>query len=172
MTDTARISQAERVLSREAEAARDLVALIGASDDEALAHDMIEGETDLHGAIASALDMLDQTEALAEGIKALMARYADRKAATERRAERIRGGIQQAMAMAGLRTVQLPAATVSLKAVAPKPIIEDESLIPAEFWTPQAPKLDRAALTKAAKAAAIPGVAMSNGGESLQIRRT
>ena len=171
MSEAKRITAAEWALSREAEAARDLIFAINAGDDDELAADMVEGETNLHEAITAALDMLDQTEALSEGIKALMAKYAERKTVTERRGDRIRAAIQQAMQVSGLKTLHLPAATLTVKPVPPKPIIEDESLIPAEFWKPAAPTLDRAAINKAAKDGALPGVTMSNGGETLQIRR-
>ena len=166
-----RISGVEWALSREAEAARDLLAIINADEDEALAGDMVEGETSLHEAITAALDMMDQAEALSEGIKALVAKYGERKTMAERRAQRIRAAIQQAMQLAGLKSLQLPAATLTVKPVAPKPIIEDESLIPADFWKPQAPTLDKAAINAAARSAPVPGVTMSNGGEALQIRR-
>ena len=172
MTDAKRISGAEWAMAREAEAARELLDIINAGDDEQLANDMVEGETDLHGAITVALDMLDQTDALSDGIGLLIAKYQERKAAADRRAERIRAAIQQAMQLSGLKSMALPAATLTVKAVPPKPVIEDESLIPADFWTPQAPKLDRAAINKAAKNGPLPGVTMSNGGEALQIRRT
>ena len=46
-----------------------------------------------------------------------------------------------------------------------------EALIPAKFWKPQDPKLDRAAVAEALKAGeTVPGASLSNGGLSLSIR--
>lgn len=161
----------QRDLSREGLAAADLMAELR-TDDAELAHDMIEGETDLLEAIAAALDEIDQCEIIAEGCKAKAEQIDRRRIRAEARAERIRTMIEQAMTLADLTTARLPSATLTVKAVPPKPIISDESLIPAEFWEPQAPKLNRKALNAAAKERAIPGVEKTNGSVSLQIRRT
>lgn len=165
-----RSGEVERAVSREAQAARDLLDQIGRDDDD-LSSDMVEAETGLTEAIARALSEMDEAQAHAEGVKLLIERQTARMDALRRRADRIRAAIEQAMTVAGLSTLRLPAATLTVKAVPPKPIIEDEALIPAEFWKPSAPKLDRAALNAAAKDSTIPGVTMSNGGASLQIRR-
>jgi hypothetical protein len=97
-----------------------------------------------------------------------------------------------------LRKRGTPAGTVSLKAVPPKAIIHEEAEIPARFWQPQAPKLSLKDLTEALKAreaalakplaladpsarsealrqvdetySPIPGAALSNGGQTVQIR--
>ncbi len=167
-----RAGQAERDLDREAAAARDLLAQIASHDDETLSADMVEGETELHDAIETALAEMDEAAALAEGVKAMIAKYETRKSALERRAERLRSAIEQAMAVSGLASIRLPAATLTVKDTPPKAIITDESLIPAEFWKPRDPSLDKAAINAAAKLGSIPGVTMSNGGVSLQVRRT
>lgn len=170
MTGTIRAGQTERDLRRETKSALDLLALIDDSD-EVLALDMIEGETSMLEAIERALAEMDEALALSEGVKTLMARYAERKHALDRRADRIRAAIEQAMATVDMKTIRLPAATLTLKETPPKMIVESEADIPAEFWKPAAPVLDRAALNEAAKSRSIPGVVMSNGGQSLMIRR-
>lgn len=157
-------------LTREAQAAADLMAELR-SDDAELTHDMIEGETGLFEAISAVLDEIDACEIIATGCKAKSEEIGRRKSRAEGRAARLRAMIEQAMVAADIPTARLPTATVSIRAVAPKPVIEDESLIPSEFWRPQPPVLDRKALNEAAKARAIPGVGKTNGGASLQIRR-
>ena len=159
-----------RDLNRESEAAADLMAELR-TDDAELALDMIEGETDLIEAIAAAMDEIDQCEIIASGCKAKAEQIEARRHRAEARAERVRALIEQAMLRAGLGTVKLPVATLSVKAVPPKPIISDESLIPSEFWVAQPPKLDKRKLNEAAKSGPIPGVDMSNGSVSLQVRR-
>lgn len=157
-------------LSRESTAVAALLAELR-TDDAELAHDMAEGETSLFEAIAAALDEIDQCEIIAEGCKAKSEQIARRRRRAEARADRVRAMIEQAMVAAELPTVRLPTATLTVKALPPKPVIADESLIPSAFWIPQPPKLDRTGLAQAAKSGPIPGVEMSNGSVSLQIRR-
>lgn len=166
----AKAGATERAMNREAVAARDLLAQI-APDDEELAHDMVEGETSFLEAVAAAVAEIDQANAISDGLNSLIHRYEARQAAADRRAERIRAAIEQAMTVAGMVTLTLPAATLTVKAVPPKPLIADESAIPAEFWIAQPPRLDKTALNKAVKAGPVAGVTMTNGGSTLQIRK-
>lgn len=160
-----------RDLSREAEAARDLLAAIQA-DDDALAHDMIEGETGLFEAIDRALADIDECDVIAAGCKEKEAQFAARRKRAEDRQERLRGLIEQAMLVCDLRTAKRPSATLTVRDVPPKPIIAEESAIPARFWRQPDPVLDKKAINEAAKAGEdIPGVTLSNGSTSLTIRR-
>jgi hypothetical protein len=50
-------------------------------------------------------------------------------------------------------------------------LIVDEAAIPADFWKPSDPKLDKKAVGEALKAGReVAGAMMSNGGETLQVR--
>lgn len=158
------------VLSREAKVAADLMAELR-SDDAELTHDMVEGETSLFEAISAAIDEIDQCEIIAAGCKAKAEEIGKRKSRAEERAARVRSLIEQAMVIAEIPTARLPTATVTVKATGPKPKVSDESLIPSEFWEPQPPKLNRIRLNEAAKRGPVPGIEMSNGSVSLQIRR-
>lgn len=163
--------EAERDLSRQSRIAAELIAEIAPHDDETLAHDTIEGETTLLEAVERALDEADMANAIAAGLATMIETYATRKHLAEKRRDRLHAAILRAMGMAGLTTLRLPAATLTAKAVPPKPIIVDEAAIPADLWKPQPPKIDKAALNAAAKAGPVPGVEMTNGGETLQVRR-
>ena len=173
MTLAARLtaSLSEDDLRRETDAARDLLEQLR-TDDAELAHDMVEGETSLFEAIGAALDEIDQCEIIAAGCKVKAEQIAARKHRAEARADRLRSLIEQAMVRTDLGTARLPTATLTVKATGPKAIISDESLIPSDFWEPQPPKLNRRALNEAAKRGPVPGVDMSNGSVSLQIRRS
>lgn len=172
-----KIDATEAGLEREARAAAELVAMLkaeGHEGDAELAHDMVEGETGLMEAIDAAISEIDACDVIAAGCAAKIADLDARAKNAKARADRVRAMIEQAMALADLDTARRPCATVTLRKVPPKPIIEPdrESEIPSQFWKPQPPKLDRAAITAAAKAGeTIPGVTMSNGGLSLTIRR-
>jgi len=65
----------------------------------------------------------------------------------------------------------VPAIAQDAKPTPPKTIIADEALIPARFWKPSDPKLDRAAVSAALKAGEIvPGATLGNGGFTLSVR--
>lgn len=158
-------------LTREATAARDLIAAL-ASDDETLNHDMVEGETSFLEAIDAALAEIDECDMTITGCKAKEAEIAERRKRAERRAERVRALIEQAIQVADLSTVKLPTATLTVRQVPPKYMIQDESKIPTRFWKQPDPVLDRKALGDAFKEGeTIPGVGQTNGGTSLTIRR-
>jgi hypothetical protein len=161
-------------LNRQAVAAAELLAALGddAQDDD-LAHDMIEGETDFFEAVERVLSEIDECEIMQAGIKDMQKRLSDRLARVSGRADRLRGLIDQAFQMAEIKSHKFASATISTKTVPRKLIVTDESQIPARFYEPQPPKLDRKALLDAMKAGeGVPGADMSNGGTTIQIRRT
>lgn len=141
-------------------------------DDEALRHDMIEGETDLFEAVEAALAEIDECDVIAAGCREKETQFSERRRRIEARAERLRGLIEQAMSIADLSSMKLASATLSLKAVPPKPVYEDEAAIPSEFWRQPDPVLDKKKIADAVKdGRTIPGVSMTNGSSALQIRR-
>ncbi len=140
-------------------------------NDDDLRRDMVEGETSLHDAIRQALARIVEIRALIEGIQAtvnVLAGRAERLGGQERN---IRDAIFAAMDVGGLRSLETPLGTVSRRAVAPSLVVTNEADIPAQFWTSQAPKLDRRGVLAALKeGATIPGAELSNGGLTLAIR--
>ena len=160
-----------KTLTREAEAARDLLAQL-ASDDDMLNHDMVEGETGLLEALTAAVAALDDAEAQIAGCKDREDVFKARRVAAERRRERIRALIEQAILRADMQGVRLPVATLTVQATKPAPIYDDEASIPAKFWKAGTPTLDKAAIKEALKSGeTIPGVSLTNGGVTLHIRR-
>jgi hypothetical protein len=164
-------------LRRQAEAAKRLFAdlrMSDMSDDEELVMDTIEGETGLIEAIEAGLDELDECEVMITGLKAKETAFSDRRSKIERRAERIKALIEQAMIATEQTTLRLPRATLTLAKRAPSVIVNNEADIPAKFWIEQdrpAPKLDKKALGAALKAnEAIPGASLDNGSVSLSVR--
>lgn len=141
--------------------------------DERTILDTLEGETDLLEAIAQIDEFILDAEADEAGAKQVIERLKDRQSRAERRQERLRTIVSQVMDVAGLKTVKAAGGTYTLRETPPTVVVEDESQIPAAYFKPSDPKLDKKALNEAMKDGAnIPGARMSNGGISLTIRRS
>ncbi len=170
----------EHSMRRQTEAAKALLVDLrnqGADDDAELVADTIEGETNLMEAIEEAIAELDECDVLVTGLKAKESDFEARRKAIEKRAERIRALIEQAMLATDQMSMKLPTATLSLSKRAPGLIVTDEADIPAKYWVEQprpAPKLDKKALTadlREKDVAPIPGATLDNGSFSLTVRR-
>lgn len=155
-------------LARHAAAAKSLLEELN-SDDTDFAHDVVEGETDLLEAIDAALSEMDDCEVIISGCKEVGDKIKARSDKASNRKDRLRGLIEQSLVIAGLDTAKRPTATLTVRKVKPKAFVSDEALIPAEYWRQPDPVLDKPKINKLD--APIPGVTMSNGGTSLQIRR-
>ena len=145
-------------------------------DDDELLQDMLEGETDLLGALQKAADAIDEESILIDGMTKRITELQERKRLASNRVSRIKALIEQAMTMAGdMKTVRLPNMTITLKNKAPAPVIDEESSIPSRYWIEQPrpdPKLDKKAIADdLANGATVPGCHLDNGGVSLAIRR-
>ncbi len=141
--------------------------------DERTLLDTLEGETNLQEAIQAIDEFVLDAEADVAGAVAVMERIASRKSRAERRIDRLRTVITQAMDIAGVKTIKTAGGTYTLRDTKPAPVIEDESLIPAAYFKTPDPKLDKTAINEAVKAGEeIPGVRLSNGGISLTLRRS
>ena len=160
-------------LHREIEAARALMAnmadLLG--DDAELAADTIEGQTSLHEALGRAVARVLELNGLMNGVVGMIATLQDRGERLEKQRETLRTMIAVGMEVGQIKRLELPAATISLRAVPPKVEITNEAEIPLAFWKPAEPKLDKKALLDALKdKQAIPGATLSTGGASINIR--
>ncbi|MDP3740339.1 MAG: siphovirus Gp157 family protein [Hyphomonadaceae bacterium] len=166
-----RASVTVRAIGFELNEAMKLRQMLGEDADPKLLLDTIEGETNLAEACVFVLEQTNEDEILIEGLKAKIDELQVRKGRMEKSVESRRGIILMAMDKAGLQTIKSPLGTMSVRPTQPKANITDEALIPAKFWKPSDPKLDRAAVAEALKAGeAVPGAALSNGGVSLSIR--
>ncbi len=162
----------EHDIDRQVAAARDLVAMIGDQNDadETLINDMIEGETGLIEALDRAVSAIRDSGVIEHGCKAEIDILDARRRRAQRRQETLRTAIEQAMVSVGIDSITLPTKTLSIVHRDGKAVITEEAEIPAEFWTPQPPKLDKAALNAALKERSVPGAHLSNGTVSLMIR--
>lgn len=195
------MSDPQFALSKQIEVAkilREQITDIAAGDPEFI-RDMIEGETDLHECIYTLVASIAEDEVLARSIKEYQDGLTARRKRIEDRADLKRALVATAMEAGELRKLEAPAGTVSLKPVPPKVIVSEEADIPARFWKPADPTLDRKTLGDALKARAaalrelegieepedreaarskvdaehpsIPGATLSNGSMTISIRR-
>lgn len=156
-------------------------------DDPEFLLDLAEGETSLFEVIdamltADALDagLIDGAGKAMRDIEARMERF-------EKRSDRRRALLEQALMLLEVKKLERPAATISLQNRKPKIEVIDESAIPSEYFTTKV-VLDKKALNAACEeilkarddaaaagvdaARAMPtGVAIGNGTVSITIRR-
>lgn len=142
-------------------------------DDEDLIRDMIEGETSLHEMIERVVTSMEEDELLLAGITSKADDLATRKKRIEDRIGRKRAMLEQAFVVGEIPKLELVTCTLSTRKTPPKLIVEDEALIPSQYWKASDPTLDKQALAAALKAeGALPiaGASLSNGGISLNKR--
>jgi hypothetical protein len=114
-----------------------------------------------------------ERELLADAIESRVKELQARKSRVAHSAETLRAVILQCMDVRGEKTITSPGLTLGVSARKPDVVVTDESLLPSRFFTPQPPKLDKAALRDAVlnDGEVIAGVATGNGKISLTIRR-
>jgi hypothetical protein len=89
----------------------------------------------------------------------------------EYQADKKRMIVSSIMERAAIKKLAEPDFTASLRAVPPSLLVNDEAQIPAGFWKPQPPKLDKRALIAALTSGqSVPGALMGNGGTTLTVR--
>lgn len=162
-----------RFAHREVEAAkvlRDQIADL-ASGDKDFIRDTMEGETNLREMIAALVADDASDAALVEAAEGVVKKIKSRIDRIDARRETRRALIGSALTIAELKKLETPVGTVTVKAVAPKVVIIEEADIPASYFKPQPPKLDKKALGDALNAGTeVPGASLSNGSTTIQIR--
>ena len=131
-----------------------LLAEIPDLDEKTLA-DTLEGITDLKEMLAEVIRSALDDEALAAG---LSTRLSDMKARLERleaRAKRKRQLALGAMAEANIPKLAEADFTASLRQATPTLEVSAEDKIPAAYWKPQPPKLDKQGILAALKSGAL-----------------
>lgn len=117
-----------------------------------------------------AMQKRNEMLASADMCKELEATYKKRRDSFCNRADKLKDLIQSMMMAAGERKFPGIAGTASIRAVAPKPEVIDETRLPEDFWRVTR-SIDKTAINEAMKDGhQIPGVAWGNGGETISIR--
>jgi hypothetical protein len=147
-----------------------IIALESDIDEETLA-DTLEGVTDLHEVVAAVVRSALFDEALAIGLKGHIRDLQDRQNRLAERAAKRRQVARDAMIEAEVKKITAPDFTVSVRPGSPSLIVVEEDSIPASYWKPSEPRLDRLALTKDLKnGAVVAGVGLSNPEPVISVR--
>ena len=139
--------------------------------DEECLLDTLEGITDLHEMIAAVIRSALVDEALHSGLRFRVDNMRERLSRLELRASKKRQLALEAMSEAGLAKLEQPDFTASVRAGSPALVVVAEESIPAPYWLPQPPKLDRqSVLGELKRGIAIAGAEMSNPKLVLSVR--
>ncbi len=139
--------------------------------DEITLADTVEGLTDLHDIVAAIIRSAILDEALAAGLKQRVKEMQDRLVRFEERAANRRHIARDVMLEAEIKKITAPDFTVSLRPGTPSLVVVDEALIPAAYWLPQPPRLNRQDLVVELKqGGAVPGAELSNPEPVLSVR--
>jgi hypothetical protein len=123
----------------------------GEETDLTLLRDMVEGETDLDGAIDKVLEQMALDIANVQGLEKFESTMAARRKRLCDRVETMRTMILNAANIVEVTRFTRPLATVTIKDVPPKLLIVNEAEIPTAFFKQPDPVLSKADLTAALK---------------------
>lgn len=139
--------------------------------DEATLTDTLEGLTDLHEVVAAVIRAALFDEALAEGLKAHIQALEARLQRLNERVDARRRIARDAMVEVDLKKITAPDFTVSVKAGAPALVVVDAASVPAAYWVPREPRLDRAGLLSDLKnGLVVAGAELANPTPVLSVR--
>ena len=139
-------------------------------DEETLA-DTLEGETNLNTMLAEVIRTGLDDETMVAAINGRIASMKERALRLNDRANRKRNLVQHVMERAGLKKLTEPDMTVSLRATPAHVTITAIEIVPEEYFLPQPPKLDKAAIKEALKGGAeVPGALLGNISTTLSVR--
>lgn len=140
-----------------------------AEDVQALA-DTLEGECEAPDVIASFIRSAREDEAMCNALTAMIREQQDRRSRMEARAERKKAAAKALLDACGIRKIELPDFTVSIRAVPPSVVIEDADAIPLDLCK-ITPVPDKTAIKERLQAGeTVAGARLSNGSESIAIR--
>ncbi len=140
------------------------------ADDEMLRADMLEGSTSLHEAAREMLHYVQDRQAMAAGIDLWIDTLKQRRDRLELGAEGGRHVLFSLMQSAGIRHLQLPEATLSIRNGSPKVIITDEAVLPETFVRIKR-EPDKASIKAALQdGITVPGATLSNAEEYITVR--
>ena len=139
-------------------------------DDQTI-RDTLEGETNLQEMIAAVIRSALVDDALSAGLRTRLGEMKERLARLEERGAKKRQLALEVMDEVGLSKLQEPDFTASTRAGSASLVVMSEGDVPAPYWIPQSPRMDRQALlVELKRGAEIPGVQLNNPKPVLVVR--
>lgn len=157
----------------ETAAARAMLAAIAETigDDDQARVDAVEGETSLLEAFDKALARMGELDAMRIGLEAYAKALGDRISRLEAADGRLRSALFSAMNATGLRKIERPLATLSVRPGTPAVVIDAEYMIPVQHRRWKGWEIDRTSIRAAIKSGTqVPGAHLSEAGTTLQVR--
>lgn len=151
----------------------DQLKAMGFGDDDDLMNDMVEGECDVMDKVSRLLRWMALQEANADALKAVEADFAGRRARYTERVQWARTALSRFMDAVGLKKVERPEATISIRDANVSVIYADDFDVEKlpDTYVKTKKEADRKAIKEALDAGAeIPGARLSNGGRVLTVR--
>jgi hypothetical protein len=139
-------------------------------DEQTLA-DTLEGLTDIHEIVQALIRSALADEALATALKCQLHAMQGRLSRLQDRASKRRNIAKDVMADLGLKKLNAPDFTASIREGTASLVVIDEDEVPKTYWDPGEPRLRRQLLTSDLKQGAeVPGAALSNPELVLSVR--
>jgi hypothetical protein len=139
-------------------------------DDQTI-RDTLEGLTTLHELVAEVIRSALIDAALKAGLRGRLEEMKARLARLELRESKKRELVLEVMTEAGLKKLEQPDFTLSVRSGVPALVVVAENDIPDNYWLPQPARLDRQAVLHDLKCGAqVPGAQISNPKPALNVR--
>jgi hypothetical protein len=139
------------------------------AEDEAALRDTLEGITHAPDLIATFIRDARADEAMAEALRIMIGEMAQRKVRIMFRADRRRLAAQRLMDACGLRKIELPDFTASIRAVPPRVEVDDDASLPDSLCK-IVREPNKVAIKEALANGTVAGARMTNGSETLALR--
>ena len=141
-----------------------------AADEETL-RDTLEEISDLNEMIAAVIRSALVDEALQTGLSSRLEEMKQRLVRLDQRSNKKRELALEAMTEVGLRKLEQPDFTASVRSGSPRLVVITEGSIPGAYWVPQPPQLDRQSLLADLKRGDnVPGAQLGNPKPVLTVR--
>jgi hypothetical protein len=138
--------------------------------DEQLLADMLEAETGLNEFLTIVMRQMADASAFAVGLSEIINDMNDRRDRFDARHEALRGLVFRLMTHAGVRKIELPIATLSIRDGVPRVTITDEARLPEQFVRIKR-EPDKHLIASHLKAGErVEGAELSNSEETLAVR--
>jgi len=139
------------------------------SEDPILLSDTLEGMFDTNTVIASFIRRAREDEANADALAGMLKDMGARKSRLQSRADKCRATALELMNTVGIRKLEQPDFTASIRSVPPKVEIDDDAAVPDELCkVVRMP--DKTKIKEALSNGPVDGAHMTNGGETLTLR--